>query len=67
MNPAAVLQIITAAMQLTPLAVSTISGIKNLLAHDPNIPPDLGAILQDTADDNAATLGAVQKWLDENR
>lgn len=63
MNAALIIQIITAALQLAPLGISTIEGIKTLLARDPSTPPDLAAILLQTAADNAATLAAVQAWL----
>jgi hypothetical protein len=65
MNPAtiaAVLQILTAALQLAPLAVETIAGIKALLAADPAVPEELSKILAGTADDNAATLALIQSW-----
>lgn len=65
MNPiAVVLQIITGALSLAPVALSTVHGIKALLAKDPNVPADLAAILDSTAADNAATLKAIQEWMD---
>jgi len=63
MGIALVISIITAALQLAPLGISTIEAIKKLLASDPAIPADLAQILNDTAADNAATLAAVQAWL----
>lgn len=58
-----VIAIITAALQLAPLALSTIAGIKELLSRDPSVPEQLKTILADTEADNAATLAAVQAWL----
>lgn len=66
MNPALVIQIITAALQLTPLAITTVAGVKQLLAADPSIPAELAKILNDTASDNAASLAAIQEWMKEN-
>ena len=63
MGIALVISIITAALQLAPLGISTIEAIKKLLASDPAIPADLAQILNDTAADNAATLAAVQACL----
>jgi len=63
MNIALILQIITAALQLAPLGISTIQGIKELLAQDPAVPAELQALLLSTATDNAATLASVQAWL----
>ena len=63
MGIALVISIITAALQLAPLGISTIEAIKKLLASVPAIPADLAQILNDTASDNAATLAAVQAWL----
>jgi len=67
MTAALVVQIISAAMQLAPLAVTTIQGILGLLSKDPAIPADLQAILQSTANDNATTLANVQAWLAKNQ
>jgi hypothetical protein len=60
---ALVISIVTAALQLAPLGIQTVAGIKALLSQDPAVPPDLQRILADTATDNAATLAAVQVWL----
>jgi len=62
MSIALILQILTAALQLAPLGLGTITSIKQLLAKDPAMPADLAKILLDTAHDNAATLAAVQAW-----
>ena len=58
-----VISIITAALQLAPLGISTVESIKKLLASDPSVPEDLKQILLDTASDNQATLAAVQAWI----
>lgn len=60
---ALVVSIITTALQLAPLGISTVTDIKKLLARDPAVPKDLAQILLDTASDNQATLAAVQAWL----
>lgn len=58
-----IIQALTAILQLAPLGIETVAGIKKLLANDPAVPPDLKAILQGTLDDNAATLARVQAWI----
>ena len=66
MSVALILQIITAALQLAPLGITTVAEIKKLLAADPSTPPDLAKILLETAEDNAATLAAVEAWVAAN-
>lgn len=61
-----VLQILILAMQEIPLAISTITAVKNLLSRDPAIPPDLQKILAETAADNAETISRAQAWLAAN-
>ncbi len=63
---ATILTALTAILQLSPLAIGTVTGIKHLLSQDPAVPPDLQKILADTASDNAATLASVNAWLAAN-
>ena len=57
---ALVIQIILGVLQLAPLGVETVIGIKALLAKDPAVPEDLKAILTQTVSADDATLTAVQ-------
>ena len=63
---ATVVSIVTSALQLAPLALVTVQGIRDLLSKDPSVPEQLRAILAQTDTDNAATLQAVQQWLADN-
>ncbi len=60
------IQIILLGLQAIPLAAGTVSAIKQILAKDPNIPADLQALLASTADDDTATLAALQTWVANN-
>jgi len=66
MSIAVLIQLLTTILNLAPLALQTVQGIKELLAKDPNTPADLAAILLSTQEDNQATLAAVQAWLNAN-
>ena len=59
----AILQAILALLQLLPLGVQTVQGIRNLLAKDPAVPADLASILADTDVDNAAAIASASVWL----
>lgn len=61
-----VVSIVTTALQLAPLALTTIQGIRQLLSSDPSVPQQLAAILADTAADNTVTLQAIQQWIADN-
>lgn len=63
MNIALVIQIITAALQLAPLAVNTYTGIKNLLAADPAVPESLRTILLNTVSTNQEVHAQIQEWM----
>ena len=59
---ALVIQILTAALQLTPLAVETVTGIKALLSKDPAVPEELKSILTQTITTDDATSAMIQLW-----
>lgn len=66
MSLAILINIITSALQLAPLAISTVNGIRDLLSKDPHVPVELAAILASTETDNAAALAGIQRWMLEH-
>jgi hypothetical protein len=65
MTPASViliLQIISSALQLTPLGIETTLRIKKLLAQDPAIAENLAAILAGAIATDAATLAMIREY-----
>lgn len=56
------LAILTTVLQLVPLAETTVTGIRSLIAADPNVPSEAAAILQDTSTTNADTLAKIAAW-----
>jgi hypothetical protein len=65
MNPTSVslaLQIISAALQLTPLGIETTLRIKGLLAQDPTIAEGMAAILAGAIATDAATLAMIREY-----
>jgi hypothetical protein len=65
MNPVNVslaLQIISAALQLTPLGLETVLRIKALLAQDPTIAENMAAILEGAVETDAATLAMIRDY-----
>lgn len=59
---ALVIQIITAALQLAPLGLETVNGIKAVLAKDPAVPDGLKEILTQTVTTDDATEAMIQLW-----
>lgn len=66
-NVGLILQIITAALQLAPVAVSTITSIKQLLAADPTVEEGMKAILDGTIEADDATIEMVRQWRAETQ
>jgi hypothetical protein len=65
MTPASViliLQIISSALQLTPLGIETTLRVKKLLAQDPAIAENLAAILAGAVETDAATLAMIREY-----
>ena len=65
MTPASViliLQIISSALQLTPLGLETTLRVKKLLAQDPAIAENLAAILAGALETDAATLAMIREY-----
>jgi hypothetical protein len=62
MNVTLILQIISAAMSLIPVAESTITGIKQLLATDPTVQAGFEAILAQTETADEATLALIANF-----
>jgi hypothetical protein len=68
-NPASIiliLQIINGALQLAPLAIETIAGVKELLAKDPTVAAGMQAILDGTIAADDAQLEMARQWRVEN-
>jgi hypothetical protein len=61
MNIGLILQIISAALQLAPLGLATIQGVKELLAKDPTVAEGMQAILDGTIAADDATIALVQE------
>ena len=57
-----ILQIINAALQLAPLAVTTIASVKELLAKDPTVAEGMQAILDGTIAADEATIEMIRQW-----
>lgn len=66
MGIAFIIQILTLALHEAPLAISTVTSIKNLLSRDPAVPPDLQKILAETATEQTATMARIEAWLAAN-
>jgi hypothetical protein len=61
-NIGLILSIINAALQLAPLGLATIAGVKELLAKDPTVAEGLQSILDGTIAADDATIEMARQW-----
>lgn len=54
------IQLLLGILQLMPLALETVTGIKALLAKDPAVPEELKSILTQTVSVNDAAITSIQ-------